>query len=85
MARPFLFMAATWKTLLHPAHLHEINLAEIESHALRHGHTALAPVYWELIEPPEGRVDFETVDGVIEGGKTEQNASGSALVQQLEE
>ena len=28
--------------------------------------TALAPVYWELVEPEEGQFDFAVVDGLIE-------------------
>lgn len=32
--------------------------------------TVLAPVYWELIEPAEGRFDFATVDGLIEDART---------------
>ena len=31
--------------------------------------TVLAPVYWELVEPKEGRFDFETVDGLIEDAR----------------
>ena len=31
--------------------------------------TVLAPAYWELIEPQEGRFDFHTVDGLIAGAR----------------
>ncbi len=31
--------------------------------------TALAPVYWDLIEPEEGKFDFALVNGVIEGAR----------------
>lgn len=31
--------------------------------------TLLAPVYWELIEPNEGKFDFSLVDGLIEGAR----------------
>jgi beta-galactosidase GanA len=31
--------------------------------------TVLAPVYWELVEPQEGRFDFSTVDGLIEDAR----------------
>lgn len=31
--------------------------------------TVLAPVYWQLIEPQEGRFDFTTVDGLIQGAR----------------
>jgi len=30
---------------------------------------ALVPVYWELIEPEEGRFDFSLVDGVIRAAR----------------
>jgi hypothetical protein len=33
--------------------------------AAMHFNTLLAPVYWELIEPQEGRFDFSGVDGLI--------------------
>lgn len=32
-----------------------------------HCNTVLAPVYWRLIEPQEGKFDFTTVDGLIRG------------------
>lgn len=31
--------------------------------------TVLVPVYWELLEPAEGKFDFELVDGLIEGAR----------------
>lgn len=31
--------------------------------------TVLAPVYWELLEPEEGRFDFSLVDGLIHGAR----------------
>jgi beta-galactosidase GanA len=34
-----------------------------------HLNTVLAPVYWELIEPQEGRFDFRTVDGLVDGAQ----------------
>ena len=38
--------------------------------------TLLAPVYWELMEPEEGRFDFTLVDGLIQGAR----AHGQRLV-----
>lgn len=34
-----------------------------------HFNTVIAPVYWQLIEPQEGRFDFRTVDGLIQGAR----------------
>ena len=34
-----------------------------------HCNTVLAPVYWRLIEPQEGKFDFTTVDGLIQGAR----------------
>ncbi|HYD25982.1 MAG TPA: DUF5597 domain-containing protein [Croceibacterium sp.] len=34
-----------------------------------HLNTVLAPVYWELVEPEEGRFDFTTVDGLLEDAR----------------
>ena len=31
--------------------------------------TVLAPVYWEMVEPQEGRFDFSVVDGMIEDAR----------------
>ncbi len=35
-----------------------------------HINTILAPAYWELIEPQEGRFDFSLVDGLIRDART---------------
>ncbi|HYJ48048.1 MAG TPA: hypothetical protein VEV81_15665, partial [Pyrinomonadaceae bacterium] len=34
--------------------------------------TVLIPVYWELIEPVEGKFDFQLVDGLIEEARRRQ-------------
>ena len=34
-----------------------------------HCNTVLAPVYWRFIEPQEGKFDFTTVDGLIQGAR----------------
>lgn len=34
-----------------------------------HCNTVLAPVYWRLIEPHQGKFDFATVDGLIQGAR----------------
>src|SRR5260370_1168663 len=38
-----------------------------ESMATLHANTIEAPVYWEQLEPREGRFDFDNVDRVVEG------------------
>jgi beta-galactosidase GanA len=34
-----------------------------------HCNTVLTPVYWRLIEPQEGKFDFTTLDGLIQGAR----------------
>jgi beta-galactosidase GanA len=34
-----------------------------------HLNTAVTPVYWELVEPEEGRFDFSSVDGLLEDAR----------------
>ena len=34
-----------------------------------HLNTAIAPLYWELVEPKEGQYDFRLVDGLIAGAR----------------
>ena len=34
-----------------------------------HCNTVLAPAYWRLVEPQEGKFDFTTVDGLIQGAR----------------
>jgi len=34
-----------------------------------HFNTVIAPVYWQMIEPQEGRFDFTTVDGLLQGAR----------------
>lgn len=40
-----------------------------QSLAALHANTLEAPVYWEQIEPEEGRFDFSVVDQIIEGAR----------------
>ena len=37
-----------------------------------HVNTVLAPIYWELLEPQEGRFDFALVDGLIKEARQHQ-------------
>jgi beta-galactosidase GanA len=37
-----------------------------------HVNTVVAPVYWELIEPSEGRFNFSTMDSLIAGARVNQ-------------
>ena len=41
-----------------------------ESMAALHANTVEAPVYWEQLEPQEGRFDFTNVDQIIEGARS---------------
>ncbi len=34
-----------------------------------HFNAVIAPVYWQLIEPEEGRFDFRSVDGLLQGAR----------------
>ena len=34
--------------------------------------TVVAPVYWNLIEPSEGRFDFASLDGLLQGARANQ-------------
>ena len=50
-----------------------------------HLNTVLAPVYWELIEPEEGRYEFASVDSLIARRARAPHAPRAPLVRQLEE
>ncbi len=50
-----------------------------------HLNTVLSPVYWELVEPTEGKLDFSSVDRVITQAREHGAARGPALVRKLEE
>jgi hypothetical protein len=41
-----------------------------ESMAALHANTMGSPVYWEQIEPQQGRFDFSNVDQIVEGART---------------
>jgi hypothetical protein len=46
--------------------------------------TVLVPVYWELLEPAEGKFDFTLVDGLIQEACKHKLASRTAVVCVLE-
>lgn len=41
-----------------------------ESITALHANTVEAPVYWEQLEPQEGRFDFDNVDRIVEGARS---------------
>lgn len=41
-----------------------------QSMAALHANTIAAPVYWEQLEPAEGRFDFTNVDQIVQGART---------------
>jgi Domain of unknown function (DUF5597)/Glycosyl hydrolases family 35 len=64
--RPYLILGGQ----IHNSSAWPVELPQIwESMAALHANTMEAPVYWEQLEPQEGRFDFTNVDQIVEGAR----------------
>jgi Domain of unknown function (DUF5597)/Beta-galactosidase len=55
---------------IHNSSAWPIELPQVwESMAALHANTMAAPVYWEQLEPQEGRFDFTNVDQIVDGAR----------------
>jgi hypothetical protein len=64
--RPYLILGGQ----IHNSSAWPAELPQIwESMAALHANTVEAPVYWEQLEPQEGRFDFSNVDQIVEGAR----------------
>jgi len=65
--RPFLILGGQ----IHNSSAWPIELPQVsESMAALHANTVEAPIYWEQVEPEEGRFDFNNVDQIVEGARS---------------
>ena len=56
---------------IHNSSAWPIELPQVwESITALHANTVEAPVYWEQLEPQEGRFDFDNVDRIVEGARS---------------
>jgi hypothetical protein len=64
--RPYLILGGQ----IHNSSGWPVELPQVwESMAALHANTIEAPVYWEQLEPQEGRFDFTNVDQIVEGAR----------------
>ena len=64
--RPYLILGGQ----IHNSSAWPVELPQVwESMAALHANTMEAPVYWEQLEPQEGRFDFSNVDQIVEGAR----------------
>jgi hypothetical protein len=65
--RPYLILGGQ----IHNSSAWPIELPQVwESITALHVNTVEAPVYWEQLEPQEGRFDFDNVDRIVEGARS---------------
>ena len=65
--RPYLILGGQ----IHNSSAWPIELPQVwESITALHANTVEAPVYWEQLEPQEGRFDFDNVDRIVEGARS---------------
>ncbi len=65
--RPFLILGGQ----IHNSSAWPVELPQVwESMAALHANTIEAPIYWEQLEPQEGRFDFSNVDQIVEGARS---------------
>jgi beta-galactosidase GanA len=65
--RPYLILGGQ----IHNSSAWPIELPQVwESITALHANTVEAPVYWEQLEPQEGRFDFDNIDRIVEGARS---------------
>ena len=65
--RPYLILGGQ----IHNSSAWPVELPQVwESMAAMHANTVEAPVYWEQLEPEEGRFDFTNVDQIVQGARS---------------
>jgi beta-galactosidase GanA len=60
------------------------SIPAFEAVKLLHGNTLLTDVYWEVIEPEEGKFDFSSIDRLIANARRYGDKTDITVVRHLE-